>query len=35
MSGEIVKFGGAKMAFKAGNIPIYMGAQGPKMLELA
>jgi 5,10-methylenetetrahydromethanopterin reductase len=35
MAGEAVKFSGAKMAFKAGNIPIYMGAQGPKMLELA
>lgn len=35
MDGETVKFGGAKMAFKAGKIPIYMGAQGPKMLELA
>lgn len=35
MDGEMVKFGGAKLAFKAGNIPIYMGAQGPKMLELA
>jgi 5,10-methylenetetrahydromethanopterin reductase len=35
VSGEAVKFSGAKMAFKAGNVPIYMGAQGPKMLELA
>ncbi len=35
MDGEMVKVGGAKMAFKTGNIPIYMGAQGPKMLELA
>ncbi|MCC7575352.1 MAG: 5,10-methylenetetrahydromethanopterin reductase [Methanomethylovorans sp.] len=35
MDGEAVKFSGAKMAFKAGNVPIYMGAQGPKMLELA
>jgi len=35
MDGEVVKFSGAKMAFKAGNVPIYMGAQGPKMLELA
>ncbi|WP_406660076.1 5,10-methylenetetrahydromethanopterin reductase [Methanolobus sp. ZRKC3] len=34
-AGEMVKFSGAKMAFKAGNVPIYMGAQGPKMLELA
>jgi 5,10-methylenetetrahydromethanopterin reductase len=33
--GECVKIAGAKMAFKAGNIPIYLGAQGPKMLELA
>ncbi len=35
MDGEMVKIGGAKMAFKTGDIPIYMGAQGPKMLELA
>jgi 5,10-methylenetetrahydromethanopterin reductase len=35
MDGSMVKFGGAKLAFKAGNVPIYMGAQGPKMLELA
>lgn len=25
----------AQLSFSAGNIPIYMGAQGPKMLELA
>jgi len=35
MDGEMVKFAGAKLAFNAGKIPIYMGAQGPKMLELA
>ena len=35
IDGERVKIAGAKMAFKAGNIPIYLGAQGPKMLELA
>ena len=35
MDGEMIKFAGAKLAFKAGNVPIYMGAQGPKMLELA
>lgn len=35
MDGEAVKFAGAKLAFNAGKIPIYMGAQGPKMLELA
>ncbi len=35
MDGSMIKFGGAKMAFKTGDIPIYMGAQGPKMLELA
>jgi 5,10-methylenetetrahydromethanopterin reductase len=34
-AGEMVRISGAKMAFKAGNVPIYMGAQGPKMLELA
>lgn len=33
--GEMVKMGGAKLAFNTGNIPIYLGAQGPKMLELA
>ncbi|MBE8540292.1 5,10-methylenetetrahydromethanopterin reductase [Geoglobus acetivorans] len=33
--GEIFKFNGARMDFKAGNIPIYIGAQGPKMLQLA
>lgn len=35
MDGNMIKFGGAKMAFKTGDVPIYMGAQGPKMLELA
>ncbi|HIH69965.1 5,10-methylenetetrahydromethanopterin reductase [Methermicoccus shengliensis] len=33
--GELVRFNGAKLAFKPGNVPIYLGAQGPKMLELA
>ena len=28
-------FKGAQMSFAAGKIPIYIGAQGPKMLELA
>ncbi len=28
-------FQGAQLAFSAGKIPIYIGAQGPKMLELA
>jgi len=28
-------FKGAQMAFGTGKIPIYIGAQGPKMLELA
>ena len=28
-------FKGAQMAFSTGRIPIYIGAQGPKMLELA
>ncbi len=28
-------FKGAQMAFGSGKIPIYIGAQGPKMLELA
>ncbi len=34
-TGEMVNISGAKMAFNTGNVPIYMGAQGPKMLELA
>jgi 5,10-methylenetetrahydromethanopterin reductase len=33
--GRRIKIRGAKLAFKTGNIPIYLGAQGPKMLELA
>ncbi len=33
--GEIFKFNGARLSFKAGEIPIYIGAQGPKMLQLA
>lgn len=33
--GERVNINGAKLAFKPGNIPIYIGAQGPKMLELS
>ncbi len=28
-------FKGAQLSFSAGRIPIYIGAQGPKMLELA
>lgn len=35
LEGECVCINGAKLAFKTGNIPIYLGAQGPKMLELA
>jgi 5,10-methylenetetrahydromethanopterin reductase len=35
MDGEVVRFASAKLAFTAGKIPIYMGAQGPRMLELA
>ena len=35
MNGETIKFAGARLAFNAGKIPIYLGAQGPKMLELA
>lgn len=35
MDGDMVQFGGAKLAFKTGDVPVYMGAQGPKMLELA
>jgi 5,10-methylenetetrahydromethanopterin reductase len=33
--GQIFSFNGARMDFKAGEIPIYIGAQGPKMLQLA
>ncbi len=34
--GEIFKFNGARLSFKAGKgVPIYIGAQGPKMLQLA
>jgi 5,10-methylenetetrahydromethanopterin reductase len=33
--GEFFKMGNAKIDFKAGQIPIYIGAQGPKMLQLA
>lgn len=34
--GELFKFSGAKLTFNSGNgIPIYIGAQGPKMLRLA
>ena len=33
--GDTLKLAGARLAFNAGKIPIYLGAQGPKMLELA
>lgn len=33
--GQMVKLAGTKLAFSAGKIPIYIGAQGPKMLELS
>ncbi len=34
--GEVFKTAGAKFMFKPkGKIPVYVGAQGPKMLELA
>jgi 5,10-methylenetetrahydromethanopterin reductase len=34
--GEVFKTAGAKFLFKPkGSIPVYVGAQGPKMLELA
>jgi len=33
--GKIFKFNGARLDFKAGEIPIYIGAQGPKMLQLS
>ncbi len=32
---ESLGMAGAQLAFKAGEIPIYIGAQGPKMLETA
>ncbi len=34
-NGMIFKFSGAKLTFSSGNVPIYIGAQGPKMLRLA
>lgn len=34
-NGEIFKFSGARLTFSSGNVPIYIGAQGPKMLRLA
>ena len=33
--GEVFKTAGAKFLFKTGKIPVYVGAQGPKMLALA
>jgi 5,10-methylenetetrahydromethanopterin reductase len=34
--GEVFKAAGAKLNFKVANkIPVYVGAQGPKMLEMA
>ena len=33
--GKVFKFNGARLGFKTGSIPIYIGAQGPKMLQLA
>jgi len=34
--GEVFKIAGAKLNFKVKNkIPVYVGAQGPKMLEMA
>lgn len=36
MQGEIFKIAGAKLYFKVANpIPVFIGAQGPKMLALA
>jgi len=34
-NGEFFKLNGAKLTFKSGNINIYIGAQGPKMIKLA
>lgn len=35
-AGQVYKVPGAKLSFKVGKpVPIYIGAQGPKMLELA
>ena len=33
--GEVFRTAGAKFLFKTGRIPVYVGAQGPKMLALA
>ena len=36
LQGEVFKTAGAKFNFKIKNkIPVYVGAQGPKMLEMA
>jgi 5,10-methylenetetrahydromethanopterin reductase len=35
MDGEFVRLAGARMAFKANPIPIYIAAMGPDMLKLA
>ncbi len=35
LTGDVFSFKGAKLNFKVGRIPIYVGAQGPRMLELA
>jgi 5,10-methylenetetrahydromethanopterin reductase len=35
MEGEFVRLAGARMAFKANPIPIYIAAMGPDMLKLA
>jgi 5,10-methylenetetrahydromethanopterin reductase len=34
-AGNFFRLSNAKLEFKPGNIPIYIGAQGPKMLQLA
>jgi 5,10-methylenetetrahydromethanopterin reductase len=34
-AGNFFRLNGAKVDFKTGKIPIYIGAQGPKMLQLA
>ncbi len=33
--GEVFRVDKAKLSFKSGDVPIYVGAQGPKMLKLA
>ncbi len=35
LKGDVFRVDKAKLSFKSGAVPIYVGAQGPKMLKLA